>query len=70
MCTKEETKQTLLELYDELLEHDGFGDMRIEIRIMKRNQKEVIIHCGKQYRFVVDYVPAAKMQPGREVMAR
>jgi len=69
MCTREETKQTLLELYDELLGHDGFGDMRIEIRIMKRNQKEVIIHCGKQYRFVVDHVPATKRQPGREVMA-
>jgi hypothetical protein len=70
MCTNEEVKQTLLTLYDELLEHDGFGDMRIEIRIMKRNQKEVIIHCGKQYRFVVDYASSAEKHSGREVVAR
>jgi hypothetical protein len=33
--------------------------MRVELRILKRGQKEVIIHCGKQYRYVVDFSPAA-----------
>lgn len=42
------------QLYHELLAHDGFGELRMEIRILKRGQKEVIIHCGKQYRYVVD----------------
>ena len=42
------------ELYHDLLNHDGFGEMRVEIRILKRGQKEVIVHCGKQYRFIVD----------------
>lgn len=41
-------------LLDEVLAHDGFGDIRIEVRILKRKQKEVILHCGKQYRYVVD----------------
>lgn len=41
-------------LFGGRLKHDGFGDMRIEVRILKRGQKEVIVHCGKQYRFVVD----------------
>jgi hypothetical protein len=46
--------QKVHELYHELLAHDGFGELKIEIRILKRGQKEVIIHCGKQYRYVVD----------------
>lgn len=45
----------LRELYYGLLDHDGFGELRIEMRILKFGQKEVILHCGKQYRFVVDF---------------
>lgn len=41
-------------LFEEILEHDGFGEIRVEVNILKRKQKEVILHCGKQYRFVVD----------------
>jgi len=37
----------------EMLSHDGFGEMRVETRILKRGQKEIIVHFGKQYRFVV-----------------
>ncbi len=47
-------KFKLMELVDDVLAHDGFGDIRIEVKILKRQQKEVILHCGKQYRFVVD----------------
>ena len=47
-------KFKLMELVDDVLAHDGFGDIRIEVKILKRRQKEVILHCGKQYRFVVD----------------
>lgn len=50
-------KSKLNELLDELLSHDGFGEIRVEVRILKRRQKEVILHCGKQYRFVVDVQP-------------
>ena len=42
------------ELYHWLLDHDGFGELRMDVRILKRGQKEIIIHCGKQYRYVVD----------------
>lgn len=41
-------------LYNMLAEHDGYGEMSIDFRILKRGQKEIIIHCGKQYRYVVD----------------
>ena len=48
-------KAKLLELVDDILAHDGHGDIRIEVRILKRRQKEVILHCGKQYRYVIDF---------------
>jgi len=48
----------LLHLLDELIRHDGYGSLRIDVRLLKRGQKEVILDCGKQHRFVVD-VPAA-----------
>lgn len=44
----------LMALFEDILDHDGFGEIRVEVNILKRKQKEVIIHCGKQYRFVVD----------------
>ncbi|MCS6897154.1 MAG: hypothetical protein NZM29_04210 [Nitrospira sp.] len=50
-----EVKACLSALYDDLFAHDGFAEMRVEIRILRRGQKEVILHCGRQYRFVVDY---------------
>ncbi len=48
-------QEMLLTLLDDVLNHDGFGDIRIEVRILKRQQKEVIIHYGKQYRYVLDW---------------
>ncbi|MCB4811474.1 hypothetical protein LG204_09100 [Methylovorus menthalis] len=50
-------KKCLLSLFDELIGHDGFGNLKVEMRILRRGQKEVIIDCGKQYRFVVDFQP-------------
>ncbi|MCP5078094.1 MAG: hypothetical protein GY951_08580 [Psychromonas sp.] len=53
--TNQDVISKLGELYRDVFDHDGYGDMRIEIRILRRSQKEVIIHCGKQYRFIVDF---------------
>ena len=50
----EKVVQKLADLYYMLVCHNGFGEMGVDIRILKRGQKEVIIRCGKQYRFVVD----------------
>lgn len=47
-------EQKMLEVFKDLIKHDGFGEFRVEVRILKRQQKEVIIHCGKQFRFVMD----------------
>jgi len=47
-------EQKMLEVFRDLVKHNGFGEFKVEVRILKRKQKEVIIHCGKQYRFVMD----------------
>lgn len=57
--SQQPVKTKLLELMDDVLAHDGYGDIRVEVRILKRHQKEVILHCGKQYRFVIDTPQAA-----------
>jgi len=44
----------LFELYADLFSHDGYGDIGVEIKILRRGQKEVILHCGKQFRYVLD----------------
>lgn len=46
--------EKLFDLYADLFEHDGYGDIRIEMKILRRGQKEIIIHCGKQHRYVLD----------------
>jgi len=50
----EEVKKRINALYNMLVEHDGYGEMHMDFKILKKGQKEIIIHCGKQYRYVVD----------------
>ena len=54
------------EVLEDVLRHPGFGEIKIDTRWLKRGQKEVIIACGKQYRFVVpvpdDAVSSEKKQ--------
>jgi hypothetical protein len=50
-------------LYKEAFEHDGFAEIRVEMRILRRGQKEIILHCGKQYRFVVDCPLSPSLAP-------
>lgn len=44
----------LIDLYSDLFMHDGYGDISVEMKILRRGQKEIIISCGKQYRYVLD----------------
>ncbi|MFT3802114.1 MAG: hypothetical protein QM766_12930 [Burkholderiaceae bacterium] len=52
--SNQQVKVALLSLYDDLIAHNGYANLHVEIRILKRGQKEVIIDAGKQFRFVVD----------------
>ncbi|TVM16929.1 hypothetical protein DPQ33_11035 [Oceanidesulfovibrio indonesiensis] len=47
--------EKLVDLYTDLFLHEGYGNMSVEIKFLKKGQKEVLIRCGKDYRFVVDY---------------
>jgi hypothetical protein len=47
--------EKILELYTDLYLHDGFGTITVEMRFLKRGQKEIIVSSGKEYRFVVDW---------------
>lgn len=54
MPTSHEAVMARIEsLYRMLFEHSGYGEMSIEIRFLRKHEKEVLIKCGKQYRFVV-----------------
>lgn len=53
--TNRHIKNKFNELYDELFLHDGYGRIEVEMKILRRSQKEIIIRCGKEYRFVVDF---------------
>lgn len=65
-----EVLEKLIDLYVDTFSHDGFGDIRIEMRILRRGQKEVILHCGKQYRFVVDCADALKNESPLKAMLK
>lgn len=54
----------IVRLYLELFEHDGYGELKLDIRLLKRGQKEIVISCGKQYRFVINYDPTRKSDGG------
>lgn len=64
-ATNRDIKNKLYQLYEELLGHDGYGDLHLEVRILRRRQKEVIISCGKQYRYVVSYSDKSARDPGK-----
>lgn len=54
-ATNSDVKIMFSELYDELFRHDGYGRIELEMKILRRGQKEIILRCGKEYRFVIDY---------------
>ena len=51
----QELRSTLLTVLDDLLLHDGFGRFEVDMKILKRGQKEVLISCGKEYRFLINF---------------
>lgn len=55
-------KTELMRLADEYLLHDGWGHLEVDMRILTRHQKEIVIKAGREYRFVVDF----KNQPAAE----
>lgn len=54
-ATHEAVVAKIADLYRMLFEHSGYGEMTVEIRYLRKKEKEVLIRCGKQYRFVVPF---------------
>jgi hypothetical protein len=46
-------REKMVTLFHELIEHTGFGALRVDVRVLKRGYKEVVVCCGKEYRFVL-----------------
>ena len=42
-----------IELYQELVSHDGYGDMQVAVRLVQGRNKEVSLQCGREYRFQI-----------------
>lgn len=62
--------QKFLTLYQELLAHDGYGSMTINVRLLNGREKEVILSCGREYRFrihptLLRETGAVRLLPGK-----
>lgn len=44
---------TFIALYQEIIAHDGYGDIEVNIRLLPGKQKEVRLRCGREYRYRV-----------------
>jgi hypothetical protein len=54
-CRHKQVVLKLVDLYETLFHHEGYGEMKVNMRFLRKGQKEVIISCGKEYRYVLDY---------------
>lgn len=43
-----------IELYLEMIHHDGYGDMEVHVRTMQKGKKEVRLLGGREFTYVVD----------------
>ena len=43
-----------VELYEDLLRHEGYADLTIEVRNRSAIEKEILLKCGKEYRYTVN----------------
>ncbi|MCG8426012.1 MAG: hypothetical protein MI754_01485 [Chromatiales bacterium] len=42
-----------IELYQDLINHDGYGDMTVSVRLVQGGNKEVSLLCGREYRYQI-----------------
>jgi hypothetical protein len=49
-------KALLNALVDDLLLHEGFGKIELDMKILTRRQKEIIVRGSKEHRFVLDFM--------------
>ena len=54
VMTSRKVLDQFIHLYEDLVRHDGYGEIKVEVRILRQGEKEVVLSCGKQYRFIVN----------------
>lgn len=54
--------------FEEMIRHEGYGDIHVSVRNRNSGEKEVVLHCGKEYRYLIDAVPyRRKADKGRRL---
>jgi hypothetical protein len=51
----DEILDKIIELYWDLFCHNGYGSININMKFTKKDQKEIIVAYGKDYRFLAFY---------------
>lgn len=51
----DEILKKLSGIYWDLFNHTGYGTIKIYMRFLKKDQKEIVINYGKDFRYVVDF---------------
>ncbi len=67
-ATNDDVMTRFRNLYEELFLHDGYGRIELEMKILRRGQKEIILRCGKEYRFVIDFPTKRKLKMDDQVL--
>ena len=53
ISSNKDVKKQIISLYDMLAGHEVMENSKWNLKFLK-DRKEIIIHCGKQYRYVID----------------
>lgn len=53
-CNISHVEKAMLKAFNFLMMHNGAGKMEVSVKLLKRGQKEILIQCGRTYRFVVN----------------
>jgi len=43
----------LVTLFREIVNHSGFGELKVHVKILRKGKKEVLLSSGKEYRFIL-----------------
>jgi hypothetical protein len=57
----------LMELFREMVEHNGVSKLQIEVKPLKKGRKDVVLSSGKDYHFVLKpaRTPVEDGNPGK-----
>ena len=48
----------LMELFRGMADHNGFSELRVEVNLLKKGKKDVVLSSGKDFHFVLKPINA------------